>query len=432
MTETFEASQVQQRPILAPVVLQHIEDAAVLHCVRCLHVRAPHVKLHHLRRTDDRIAAHLHGLSVAGDWAWPLCEAELESPTPSRIFTAASVALELGDTDRLDRLCALVDEDLESRPGLFSAFGWSERARLRGIVANLLKSADAFQRLLGIAASAMHRVDPGIVAARRMEDPDPAVRARALRTAGELGLRQLVSTVATFIDDDDPQCRFWAARSAVLLGDRERALDHLTEVAVDPGDLPPQLQAHSLQLALQAMDAPAGTAMLRRLARSAPASRVVIRGTGLVGDPAFVPWLLGQMGNDATARMAGEAFSLITGTDLAWLDLERKPPEVVAAGPNDNPGDTNVEMDADEGLPWPDQSRIEQWWASHRGEFRSGERYFMGAPVSRQSCLEVLRTGFQRQRIAAAVHRVLIEPGTMLFEWRAPAARQARELASMS
>jgi uncharacterized protein (TIGR02270 family) len=420
----------RQRPIVPGVLVQHAEDAAILQATRSLLIAAPHVRLRHLKRFDDRLDAHMDGLRVAAVDAWPVLEGELETPSTGRVFAAAALALESGSLARLERLYALTEAVPESRPGLLGAFGWTGRTRLRGVVANLLSSANAFHRLLGIAASAMHRVDPGIIAARRLEDPDAAVRARALRTAGELGLRPLVSTVATFIEDDDPHCRFWAARSAVLLGDRERALEYLAAVAADAGDLGPKLQMHALQLSLQALDVAGGTALLRRLAKVAP--RSALRGSGLIGDPAFVPWLIGQMANEPTARAAGEAFSLITGIDLAWLDLERKPPEVTTAGPNDNPEDPNVDMDADEGLPWPDPVLIEKWWASHRGSFTAGERYFMGEPVARGRCIEVLRNGFQRQRIAAALHRCLIEPGTVLFEWRAPAARQAQELASLA
>ena len=416
---------------IVPIVLQqHCEDAAILHGTRTALTVAPHVRLKHLRRFDDRLGSHLDGLLISGDFAWAACAPELENPRPGSVFTLTALALESGNVQQLARACALAEAVPPSRPGLFGAFGWTERARLRGIVTRLLSSAIPFHRLLGVAASAMHRVDPGIVAARRLEDPDPSVRARALRTAGELGLRALVSTVASSIEDDDPYCRFWAARSAVLLGDRGRALQCLTEIAANPGDLEPQLQARALQLSLQALNVPAGTALLRQLAKAAPQS--VLRGSGLVGDPGFVPWLIGQMAAERTARAAGEAFSLITGADLAWLDLERKPPQVTTAGPNDDPDDPNVDMDADEGLPWPDPALIETWWASHRGSFTAAGRYFMGEPVSRAKCIEVLRNGFQRQRIAAALHLCLIEPGSVLFEWRAPAARQARELAALA
>ena len=64
--------------IVQPVVQQHAEDASILYSTRSVLLRAPHVKLLHLRRTDDRLDAHLDGLAVAGDDANQTCEALLE------------------------------------------------------------------------------------------------------------------------------------------------------------------------------------------------------------------------------------------------------------------------------------------------------------------------------------------------------------------
>ena len=135
-------------------------------------------------------------------------------------------------------------------------------------------------------------------------------------------------------------------------------------------------------------------------------------------------------GGRKTARLAGEAFSLITGTDLGCCGLEGKPPENFEAGPNDDPDDPNVDMDPDEGCHG--QTRESQaWWAAN-GAVSNGTRYFMGAPVTREHCIDVLKNGYQRQRILAAHYLCLLEPGTPLFNTSAPAWRQQRLLAKMT
>jgi uncharacterized protein (TIGR02270 family) len=170
---------------------------------------------------------------------------------------------------------------------------------------------------------------------------------------------------------------------------------------------------------------------LQRFAPDPDKLRWIIQGTGIAGDPAYVPWLIGHMATDQTARLAGEAFSLLTGLDLALLDLERKPPEGFESGPNDDPNDSNVDMDPDEGLPWPDPERIQKWWDANGSQFQKGQRYFMGARVTREHCVDVLKNGYQRQRILAAHYLCLLEPGTPLFNTSAPAWRQQRLLAEM-
>ena len=159
--------------------------------------------------------------------------------------------------------------------------------------------------------------------------------------------------------------------------------------------------------------------------------RLLIQGAGIAGDAQYLPWLIGQMADDAFARLAGESFSMITGLDLAYLDLDRKPPGDFEAGPTENPEDENVEMDPDDSLPWPDQAKIQQWWAVNGRRFQPGVPYFMGAPVTREHCIQVLKEGYQRQRIAAAEYLCLLTPGTPLFNTRAPAWRQQRWLAKM-
>jgi uncharacterized protein (TIGR02270 family) len=417
--------------IVPNVLYQHAEDASILHATRTALITAPHVRLKHLGRFDDRLAAHLDGLLVAGDHAWLACAAQLERPRAGSVFTVAALALESGNNEQLTRMCALAEGVSELRSGLLAALGWTAPARLVGVVANLLSSSSPFHRLLGIAASAMHRVDPGL-AGRHTRDPDPAVRARALRAAGELGLYQLVSSLAAAIDDEDPECRFWAAWSAVLLGDRERALQFLAQSARGAEDLSSELQGRAFQLSLQAMGVRAAHALLRQMAADPGNGRRKIQGAGLIGDPAYVPWLIGQMTEEATARLAGEAFSLITGADLASLDLERKPPDTIQAGPTDDPEDPNIDMDPDEGLPWPDSQRVQGWWDAHAANFSSGDRCFMGSAVTRESCIRVLRHGFQRQRRAAALHLSLSQSGSTLFEYRAPASRQRQQLADMA
>ena len=64
--------------------------------------------------------------------------------------------------------------------------------------------------------------------------------------------------------------------------------------------------------------------------------------------------------------------------------------------------------------------------------FQPRVRYFMGAAPARAHCLQVLKEGYQRQRMAAAEYLCLIAPGTSLFNTRAPAWRQQRWLAKMN
>jgi uncharacterized protein (TIGR02270 family) len=351
----------------------------------------------------------------------------LQNPGNSEVFVATVMALEGQRDAELQRPLAIAHAVPECLDGVVGAFMWTEPGRLQGIVARQLASGDSVHQTVAVAACAAHGVDPGLASRSWTQSEEPLLRARALRAAGELGTIALTSAVTHAVQDANPECRCWAAWSSVLLGNRGVALEALTEAGVTSGPQCPR----ALRLALQTMTIGAAHVALQSLAQEPQDLRSLIQGSGIVGDPAYVPWLINHLSNDRTARLAGEAFSLITGTGLAELDLERKPPENFESGPTDDPNDPNVDMDPDDGLPWPDPGRVKDWWSKNGGRFQHGTRYFMGAPVTREHCIDVLKNGYQRQRILAAHYLCLLNPGTPLFNTSAPAWRQQRLLAEM-
>lgn len=425
MTRSMLTSSSPPIPI---VVQQHVEEAAHLRHLRSVLVGAPHVRLHHLRRLDDRIAAHLDGLAVAGKFGFQLCEAALESPGTGEVFCVAVRALDERTVDGLDRVLAIATGLPDALTGLVSALGWVSAPDLKGIVGGLLASSDLFRQRIGVTACALHRVDPGPALAGLIASHEPTLSARALRCVCEVGRVDLLPVLVSALKDEDPECQFRAAQSAVLLGDRGAALAILQQAALQPG--PFRLPA--LALALFAADVAAASELVKQVAHQREDVRLLIRAVGFAGDPARSPWLIGLMSDDKLARLAGESFSFITGADLAWLDLERKPPEHFESGPSDNPDDDDVAMDEDDGLPWPDQAKVQAWWSVNSHRFQPSVRYFVGAPPGWEHCLQVLRDGYQRQRLAAAQYLCLLRPGTPLFNCAAPAWRQKRLLGRMS
>ena len=122
------------------------------------------------------------------------------------------------------------------------------------------------------------------------------------------------------LGDADPECQFRAAWSAVLLGDRNRALDMLTHRGRALG----ASRARAFRLALQAMTPDAAHTALQQLSGRAEGARWLLLGSGIAGDPAYVPWLVGQMADAPLARLAGEAFSTISGVQLGQAALARR------------------------------------------------------------------------------------------------------------
>ncbi len=285
-------------------------------------------------------------------------------------------------------------------PAIRFAFGWVEPEHLQGIVIRLLTAPDAVSRCLGICACASHGADPGTHLQRLAEDdPHPHVRARALQAAAELGRLDLMAACARAAKHDDAaSCREWAVWSAVSMGERGTMLDALGHFAIPQV---PRMPA-ALQLALQAMSASASRSLLHTVSTVTEHLEVLIEGSGITGDPAYVPWLLHHLDKPDLAASARDAFALITGAAL---------------------------VEVEQGV---DLAHAQRWWEANTSRFTPGQRYFMGAPVTREHCIAVLKNGNQRQRILAAHYLSLLEPGTPLFNTSAPAWRQQRLLAGMN
>ncbi len=278
-------------------------------------------------------------------------------------------------------------------------------------------------RRLGLAACGMHRHDPGPALLAGLSDADLSVLARAARTTGELRRRDLLPALRANRQHEDAATRFWANWAATQMGDQQ-ALEPLRSFAEQQGEF--QYRALCVLLAWQEREP--SIAWIRQWVQDPRDRRIGIQALGLLGDPVCVPWLIQQMSDLPFARVAGEAFSLITGADLALLDLELQTLPEFDAGPNDNPEDPNVAMDPDENLPWPDPQAIESWWQANGGHFQVGTRYMLGLAHSEHSFQQALVRGQQRQRIAAACGLARFRPDEALFPTSAPAWRQKRLL----
>jgi uncharacterized protein (TIGR02270 family) len=416
--------------IIPQIVEQHAEEAAFLWLLRRNAVRAPHYRLKDIIKLDNRVEAHIDGLRIAGNAGWQLCAEALQFEEAGEFFAAGLLALESRDPAKLEHVVSAVERVPDSAEGLISAMGWVEPQHLAGTVRELLASTSTFRQRIGLSACAVHRVNPGSQLDEWVRSPDipSGVKIRALRTAGEIKRRDLIFDVRANLAHDSAECRFWAAWSAVLLGDRGKALEFLQTIII----LGSPLGRRGLPILLRSQPLEVSHAWLKGLAQAPNRQRDLVVGAGMVGDPSYLPWLIKQMANPPLARVAGEAFSMITGADIAYLDLEGEKPEGFESGPNEDPRDHSVSLDPDEDLPWPDPVKVAAWWKANQGRFQPGIRFLCGAPIGETQCLKVLCDGYQRQRIAAALELALLQPATPLFEVRAPGWRQRSQLLRLS
>jgi len=413
-----------QQSFIPRALQQHAEDAAGLWEIRRQMASAPHFNLARLTRLDYRIEAHLDGLRLAGDAAWEICEEALEIAGAGEVFAASILALECAAEDRQKRVFGVASASIDLSPGAISALGWQPFDQVRRRIDRLVVAAEPAMRRLGVGGAAVHRRDPGRPLIDALGADDPALRARALRAAGELGRVDLAPVLRERLADEDEHCRFYAAWSAALLAKDVNAIVALKTIT--ESDSPYREQA--LRMALLRMDLPAAHAWRGELAHRSDGVRSAVIGAGVIGDPESLPWLLEQMSFPALSRAAGEAFTMITGVDLAASHLDRENPAGFESSPNDDPEDEDVELDPDEFLPWPKEGAVAEWLNRNLSSFQAGSRYLAGQPINPAWLHELLRKGNQRQRAAAALELSGIQSGEPIFETRAPGFRQIQLL----
>ncbi len=409
--------------VISDIVSQHAEEAAFLWLLRSNATRQPHYALKDLAKLDGRVEAHLDGLRVAGEPGWELCKAALENEENGEVFAASVMAFETGSETRIQTVHDVVQRKPELSAGLISALGWIPFDQVASQAQRLLAAESPIQRMVGLAAHAVHRQDPGAALKDALSSADLVLKARALKAVGELGKINLIPVIKAELTAEDLTCRYWAAWSGTLLGEPAAipVLQRLTESGYSNRE-------QACAMALRRMSIDQAQAWLKSLASSPKTLRLAVHAAGVIGDPANIPWLIQQMADPNMARVAGESFTSITGIDLAYDDLDTDKPEGFEAGPTENPEDENVDMDPDEDLPWPNTQLIEKWWFTHRLEFTNGTRHLLGKPMSIDWLQQVLRIGKQRQRRAAALELAIRQPGTPLFNTSAPGFRQQQLL----
>lgn len=385
---------------------RYVDEAAFLWVLRSVVVDQPHYYAEDLAELEQRIQAQLDGLMTSLDLGWEACEAGFGLEEPGEVFTATVTAFRSHDMSKIQQAVEAGLANPVATPGLISALGWLPVEMAQPWVEKFLAGKDLRHKYLGVAACSVRRHDPSEALTYILERKDcrqyPPLYARALRLVGELRRQDLMPAIQAARTAEDPLLRFWARWSAVMLGDHAEVID-LQPFVLRAGPL----QRRALELAFRVLPVEQGREWVSALAKDPAQARTVVRATGILGDPHAINWLIGKMADPELARLAGEAFTNITGIDLERHQLAC---DVAAGGdsiPNDDPADFQVGLDEDENLPWPDVEKIAALWRHHGQHFLVGRRYFLGRPLTPAWLHDKLAHGTQRQRQAAALELAL-------------------------
>ena len=414
--------------MIAEVVQQHLEEAASVWQMRDRAVSSPSYDLGSLAELDSRVEHHLAGLRLAGQPGWEMCQDVLAFEEPGEVFAAANLALSLNDPDALEKIITIAATDWNLARGLISAIGWLPFDRVKLPLQTLIADEEPGVKAIGIAGAAVRRIDLKKMLVAGIRSNELSVKQRSLQAAGELGRTDVLGDVRSYFEEEDPLLQYNALIAARLLGAPEAA-----DLLLGHTDRWLGWQTTSAVItAIRGSSLVDAKKRLKEFFQKNKYQRLSVVAVGALGDSKQVEWLIQLMRNEPLARIAGEAFSMITGVDLVEDDLELEPPETdTAESDEQDTGEGGLEGpetegDEDEDLPWPDADRVQVWWKKNASRFPPGKRYLMGQPIDANGLKNAIRFGNQRQRVAASIEFAVVDPDSQLFETRMPGFLQKK------
>lgn len=400
--------------ILWDVVAEHLDEAAFLYTQWEQALVSPLYKLEEVRdRVELRMLAHLDGLVVGGGLVKErLLLPALREGGQGLVFTAATALL-------------------------LQASAQADEAVLQALREAQPPQLAELQRALQLFPSPQRQA----TLRQLLWEGAPAVRAAAARVLGfqQVDLGPALSTLLASGDKEARRAALYclryrpcpdgapAIRQALAAADGEIATAGLLAAAVtglrealDAGrfmvrNQHPALPAAALLLGLLGNEADREL-LLSGVARPEHATALIFA-LGLGGNvqtaDACVQWLH----TAALAKVAGEAFVVITGVDP---DREKLLAPVVD-DPKQDPDapEFQAERTPEADLALLDADAVAGWWSTHRSQFSASERLFRGKPIERQdprAWLAALEQANMRQRHPLALALASVSQGRQLVQ----------------
>ncbi len=321
---------MDQTTTIPPILRQHVEGAAFLWTQRANMFHDAAMDAQQLGRVDLRLKAHIRATLNSSEAALAEAKRQFDDfPMAGEIFAWMVVALKSRDGELTPFLVQLAKTHRSEWRGASGALAWVGVAVLKDYVDPWSRSPNPIHRWLALTSCSHYRTAPGDQLTKFLSDSDPLVRARALRLLGELGLSDRLHVAQDAISaSEDDDIRYWAARSAVLLGDRTRGRDTLR--ALSEGT-----SAHAdaaLELVVVSETGPDLRKWLGQLIRNPARRAAAIAVSGMIDDPAVMEWLLSRLGVPEDAAAATAALRCALPVDLDDTVALEGDPAVMGAG----------------------------------------------------------------------------------------------------
>ncbi|WP_434345608.1 TIGR02270 family protein [Myxococcus virescens] len=409
--------------LLVDVLEEHLDEAEFrwLHWKRAL--EAPDFTLDEAATREERLLAHLEGLEDT-DALDTVVRPAFDSEEAPRISAAAYALLGLGEVD--EALVRLRGAEAPARAAILRALEVSEAPRLGARLLELLTLEDTALQAGVLEALAFRQEAPAEVLARFLTHEEPRARIAALRGALPLPEDAVRRHLPALLDSAHAGIRAAAMEAGLASGVRLAWEACRKEVQV------PGAHAREAMVLLALGGDEAEAALLVDLLESAELRAHALWALGFSGRVAAMESCVRYLAVPEVARLAGEAFSAMTGLRLEGA-FALPPGETPEGAPA--PLEEEESLDADlaprpeDDLPWPDVAAVKHWWVQNQARFVKGTRYLQGQPFTGPVLVEALESSPMRRRHVLARELVIRTRGQHRIPTRAFTHRQREALA---
>lgn len=409
--------------LLVDVLEEHLDEAEFrwLQWERAL--EAPDFTLDETATREERLLAHLEALEDESALDTVLRPA-FDSEEALRVSAATYALLGLGQVDEV--LMRMRGAEAPTRAAILRALEVSDAPGLAPRLLELLKLEDTVLQAAVLETLAFRQAAPVEVLARFFTHDEPRARVAALRGAPSLPEETVRRHLPALLDSAHPGIRAAAMEAGLASGVR-LAWDACRKAVQAPG-------AHAREamvlLALGGDEAEAS--LLVDLLESAELCAHALWALGFSGRVPAMEACLRNLAVPEVARLAGEAFSAMTGLRLegAFAVPPGERPEDEPEPPEEQESlDANWVLRPEDDLPWPDVAAVKDWWAQNRARFVKGTRYLQGQPFSGPVLVAALESSPMRRRHVLARELTIRTRGQHRIPTRAFTHRQREALA---
>lgn len=372
---------------------------------------------------EERVLAHLDGLVLGGTAAAERLLVPALGGDDADVVRAAAWALLLSEHgDRLDLVLEkLSASEPEQAAAISRALQLAARDDVPGRLVALLGKGSPGTRAAVLDVIAFRRADVAGPLEAFIGAPDAPVRQAALRLARALPQRFAPHVLEPSLGGEDVAERDLAIAAGLVAGARPAwaACERIVRDGGPAWDFPALLFALSAEKDLGPL-----VAALDDPERASGA----LFALGFTGRVEAADAVAAHLGDEDLGKLAGEAFSAVTG--LAIGRENAVPPQ--PWNPDAPAGEEEEEAAGPEAdLPVPDPAPILAWWEKARKGFDPAARLLGGVPWSTEALLGALETAPMRRRPALALDLAVRTRGAGQVETRALARRQLADVRAL-